>query len=168
MANLSQVGAIEQSSEPTFARYFFAETYNIDFVIDPIFSSYIPFFEDDHRKSMVSRIHSKVSNLFRKEVDELIMAGSAIPLYIPPVPAVTLNRSGGNRNKIINEILSLRSEFKEFRDKYRQYQKIMNSPRLFGAPSCSLLRIRCQKNAASDITKKTNPFSIPEAFHLKL
>jgi hypothetical protein len=128
MARLSEVGAVDQATEPTYARFLFAEKNNVDSVLDPVLTSYIPLVKEEGRKSLVSRLSNTLSRLYQEEINELVAMGVPVPFYIPPAPAVILDRSGGRQNQIVKELLELREEFARFRAKYRQYQKIIRNP----------------------------------------
>lgn len=131
MARLSEVNAMDQSNEATYARFLFAEKTNLDAVLDPVLTSYVPLVKAEKRKSIAARLSGTLSNIYEKEINELIAIGSPIPFYIPPAPAVILDRSGDQRNKIIQELLNLREEFSQFRQKYRQYQMIIRNPSIY-------------------------------------
>jgi len=74
---------------------------------------------------MVARLSDTVTRLHKEEIDQIIAFGAPVPLYIPPVPAVILDRSAGYQNRIISELIVLREEFSNFRARYRQYQRII-------------------------------------------
>lgn len=128
MARLSEVGAIDEASEPTFARYLFASNHRIDSVLDPIYTSYVPLVKQNSSRSLASRLSQSLSAAYRKQIEQLVEGGAPIAFYIPPAPAVILDRSSGNRDRVIKELLTIRQEFAAFRAKYRAYQNIIRRP----------------------------------------
>lgn len=127
-ARLSEIGSSNQSNESSFARFLFAETNNIDSIIHPILTAYVPLLEYYDRRSQVARLYDRVATIFRNEIDELIALRSPMRVYVPPAPALILQRAATQVNKLIDEILVMRDEFAQFRKKYRQHQAVLSAP----------------------------------------
>lgn len=128
MARLSEIGAVDQATEPTYARYIYAENKCIDSVLDPVLTSYVPLVKQQAIRTLASRLTTRLSELYREQIETLVEGGAPIAFYIPPAPAVILDRSAGNQNRIVDELLVIREEFAIFRAKYRQYQTIVSTP----------------------------------------
>ncbi len=155
---LTKLGFTNEAYENTYARYIYATQQHLDSVVDPIFNVFIPYFEYKVRKTQISSLYDKVSLLYKKEIDDLISIGSPIKLFIPPIPAVILNRSNSNY-RIVYEALYLRDEFEQFREKYRSYQNVINNPsvytlkELINAKQESLFEV---EQALEKVSKKRN------------
>jgi hypothetical protein len=127
-ARLTEIGSSDQSSEASFARFFFAESRNIDSIIHPILTAYVPLLEYYDRRSQVSRLYDTVASIFKNEIDELIALRSPVRVYVPPAPALILERVATHVSRLVDEILAMREEFAEFRVKYREHQAVLNAP----------------------------------------
>ena len=130
MARLSEVGAVDEAAEPTYARYIFACANRIDPVLDPVLTGYIPLVIHENTRKLTSRLSATLSSHHREQIEDLVKKGHPIRFYIPPAPAVILDRSGGgNHAKIIDELLSIREEFADFRARYAKYQDVISNTR---------------------------------------
>lgn len=127
-ARLSEIGASDQSNESSFARFFFAESRNIDSIIHPILTAYVPLLEYHDRRSQVSRLYNTLASIFKKEIDELVALHSPVRVYVPPAPALILERAATNINNLVDEIFTMREEFAQFRVKYREHQAVLSAP----------------------------------------
>ncbi len=101
-------------------------------------------------QSMMQRLYSKVDSSLRSRVCELRGVGCPIPMYIPPIPAVILERCEGDAKRFFDEAISLREEFQGFRKKYLNYQNLIANPG--NLPIRELFQ--AYKDAVSDVTKQ--------------
>ena len=96
---------------------------NVDHLSWPVFGA-LPG-EVIRRDHIINQGYSHVSDLVKQHVFNLRGAGAPIPLYIPPIPAIILQRCGNRADRFFYETLALREEFAIARRKLWAYQKLI-------------------------------------------
>ena len=96
------------------------------FVLNPFWEHF--FSIDAAPPSPAQTVYDTLSEGLRKEIDALKAAGVPIPIYVPPIPAVVLERCRGNPSRYWTELESLRQEFAATRAKYQAFQAWLKSP----------------------------------------
>lgn len=72
-------------------------------------------------------IYSQFSDQLRRHVAGIHELNHSMPISIPPVVAVLLERAGARKN-VARELMALRDEFREFRTKYAELQRVIRNP----------------------------------------
>jgi hypothetical protein len=98
---------------------------NVDHLSWPVFGA-LPG-EVIRRDHIINQGYSHVSDLVKQHVFNLRGAGAPIPLYIPPIPAIILQRCGNRADRFFYETLALREEFAIARRKLWAYQKLISN-----------------------------------------
>jgi hypothetical protein len=91
----------------------------------PLFGS-IPG-EAVRRQHVVNQGYSHLNQVMRQQVFNLRGAGAPIPLYIPPILAIILERCGMDSSRFFSEALALREEFTASRRKIWTYQNLISN-----------------------------------------
>lgn len=95
----------------------------IDHMPWPIFGA-VPG-ESVRRRHVIAEGYGHVSNMVRGQVTKLRGAGAPIPIHVPPIAAIVLERCGGKADRFLSETMSLREEFCDARKKLWTYQEVI-------------------------------------------
>lgn len=107
------------------ARAHWADARNVDHLPWPLFGA-IPG-ETVRRRHVVGQGYAHVNQLLRNRVIEVRGAGAPIPMYVPPIPALILDRCGNRADQFFSEALALREEFAAARKKLWAYQRLISN-----------------------------------------
>ena len=124
-SNIAHWPGADFTLSASIARAKWSDTQMADHLPWPIFGS-IPG-EAIRRQHVINRGYAHVSNLMEQRVLELRGAGAPIPLYIPPIPTLILERCGTEPGRFFTEALALREEFAAARRKLWAYQNLISN-----------------------------------------
>jgi len=121
---------------------------NIDHLAWPLFGS-LPSVAMHRRHAVVHRGYEHVSSIFKSNIEVLRGSGAPIPLFIPPIPALVLERCGGQLSRSFDEVLALREEFDTARRKLWSYQGVLanNESRSVGE------LLQAYRDSVADVTR---------------
>jgi hypothetical protein len=101
------------------------DEHNVDHLPWPIFGA-LPGTLSGGRRSPLQQTYGHLSAVVGTRVETVRGAGSPIPMYIPPIPAVVLERCSGKATRFIPEAIALREEFADSRRKIAKYQSVLS------------------------------------------
>lgn len=112
----------------SFERAQWAAERGIDHLSWPIFDVLTRISISKPIQSMMRKIYAELNQSLESRVCKLKGVGCPIPMYIPPIVALILERCDGNASRFFDEAIILREEFQGFRKKYLEYQKLIANP----------------------------------------
>jgi len=90
--------------------------WNMPFVLNPFWEHFFSAGEDSQHG--LESIYKGMAKSLQEEIEKLQKLGSPIPVVIPPIPAVALERSAGKPSQYWKELMEIRDEFAECRKKF--------------------------------------------------
>src|SRR5713226_268478 len=124
------------------------DEHNVDHLPWPIFGA-LPGATVGKQRGVLQQTYRHLSAAVESRVETLRGAGSPIPMYIPPIPAVVLERCGGKAPRFLAETIALREEFSDSRKKLIEYQKVISE----GSRSLGELS-QAYKDSVSDVVRE--------------
>ncbi len=101
--------------------------WNCPFVANPFWEQFFVL-EEARPKALPRRLYEALDAGLRARIEELQREGAPTELYIPPIPAIVLDRCAGTAESYWRELLGLRDEFGPTRRKLKSYHAAMANP----------------------------------------
>ncbi len=100
--------------------------WNMPFILNPFWEHFFP--AGDNAQQGLQPLYKNMAKGLREEIEKLQTLGSPIPIVIPPIPAVALERSSGNPSQYWKELKGVREEFTKCRKKFADLYERCASP----------------------------------------
>lgn len=137
--------------EKSIERAKWCNDQNVDHLPWPVFGV-LPSVVVNNTQRVITQAYRNMSDNLRSKVHTLQGIGAPIPMYIPPIPAVILERCEGKASKFFIETLRLRDEFAGTRKRLWKYQQVIS-----GKDNLSLgEQFQAYQDSVADVVRELN------------